>query len=249
MDPKSHVTPVPTSHQQGHLLPLQVQAATQIAHDFKQSMQALRLSLTDLHALLTRDSVAGRKYVEQVELVMSAHVECAMFMDDLLDALSGRVQRVPRAEAVYLNEMFRGMATKFGPSARAAGIHLQIAPTRRVCVTDPYLLGRIISNLVANAIAHSQATRVLIGVRSSQEGLRIMICDDGIGLVQKAPFDGAALSDVVMDSHRDGSSPGHGLGLWIAHQLTRSLGGVIRICTSAGEGSVIQIHLPAALAA
>ncbi|CAN5680593.1 hypothetical protein BH23PSE1_BH23PSE1_14190 [soil metagenome] len=109
---------------------------------------------------------------------------------------------------------------------------------------DPEQLFRVLANLVRNAVqaieALGAAGEVRVIAREDAAGVEIRVEDTGPGLPPKArenlfqPFRGGA--------RRGGS----GLGLVIASELLRGLGGTLDLSHTGPEGTVFRIRLPAA---
>src|SRR5262249_12592079 len=65
--------------------------------------------------------------------------------------------------------------------AKAKGLKLIAAPCSAIVRTDPFLLERILRNLVANAIRYTERGRVLVGCRRG-DTLRVEVWDTGRGI-------------------------------------------------------------------
>lgn len=114
-------------------------------------------------------------------------------------------------------------------------------PAGTVLATDPQALRRIVDNLVDNALRHG-GPAVVLRARASEGGAVVEVDDDGPGMPEA---DVTHLRSPFRDRRLDGS--GHGLGLYIIHELVARLGGTIDVDTH--EGTVVRVHLPALVAA
>ncbi len=107
----------------------------------------------------------------------------------------------------------------------------------------PEAIGRVLRNLVANAIRYAPAETAVVVEVSRQSGAMVMVRDQGVGFdpsflpVAFSPFTRHDPARV-----RDGS--GSGLGLAIAHGFVTSLGG--EIWAEPGPGGVVGFTLPPA---
>ena len=134
-----------------------------------------------------------------------------------------------------------------------------------VCAIDPRVPGRVrgdpgrlkqvLVNLVGNAVKFTPRGEVVLRVKPPTEAqdeavLRFEICDTGAGIPPDmiehvfSPF-------TQLDGSHTRRHGGTGLGLAIARQLTSLMGGVIRVTSAVGQGSVFDfaIRLPALAAA
>ena len=104
---------------------------------------------------------------------------------------------------------------------------------------DGPALGRVLTNLLDNAIAYSQPTQIVIAAELQSEGLQLRVRDRGCGIpIQMLPH--------VFKPHFRGNStvPGSGMGLAIVQDIIHAHGGRIEIASTAGVGTVIRIILP-----
>lgn len=207
-----------------------------IRHDLKNAHLAAAASVRQLAELAREDRL--RSVVAGLEAAIGevrAHAERG------LELLSLGVDDVePVAEPSALEPVLREVELARRAAAEAAGIDLHTLPSGAVAFVDRQLLGRCVGNLVANAIEHSGATRVLVGVRRRGAGCVIEVRDNGRGI------DIEAASGI--DGRRWDEGSGRGLGLWIASRFARLLGGELDVRAQAGRGSCFRVTLPGPVA-
>lgn len=126
------------------------------------------------------------------------------------------------------------------PTAHRLGIDVELsAPGSITANTAPDALGRVMRNLLDNAVRHAES-RVVVSVAASGM-LVVRVTDDGPGFppdfVARA-FDRFTRADSART--RDGS--GTGLGLAIAHRFITGLHGAIR--AEPGPGGAVEFSLP-----
>jgi signal transduction histidine kinase len=129
------------------------------------------------------------------------------------------------------------------PAALAEGIRLHAVSSSQSVKADPTLLGRALSNLVANAIRHSQGRRALIGVRRDSEAVTLWVIDDGRGVGARADtrlFEDFAHGAAVTA----GSREGFGLGLASARRSLALMGGAAGLERPWRGGSAFYLRLP-----
>lgn len=131
--------------------------------------------------------------------------------------------------------------------ARAcAGGHAELAEGRHVTVAvetdvgeatfDAAIVGRILDNLLTNAIRHAPAHgRVVLAAEAAGGGLRFSVADDGPGV-------SAEIAERVFEPFVTGRADGTGLGLAIARELADAHGGRLR--HRPGERTIFVLELP-----
>jgi signal transduction histidine kinase len=160
-------------------------------------------------------------------------------------------EAVVRPEAVALLDIVEQTLVLVRPIAEQKGLRIRIeGPAEPVeLYTDPHKLRQILVNLLANAVKFTDQGEVvvLLRVEGHDAAVRVTIevTDTGRGLsldAQAHVFDPFWQADPTA-THSGGSS---GLGLSVARQLARLLGGDVTVARSvAGEGSTFVVSLPA----
>jgi two-component system sensor histidine kinase BaeS len=157
----------------------------------------------------------------------------------LLEAHALTLDLEPTDPAELANET----AAAYRTLAEAAGVAVRVEAEGGLAplALDPSRMRRVLGNLLANAIRHTQTGgRVIVRVaRDGESGLSLSVSDTGEGI-------SAELLPHVFDRFARGSgSTGSGLGLAIARDLVEAHGGTIAAESSAGQGTTIRIRLPA----
>ncbi len=153
----------------------------------------------------------------------------------------------------YVERTFRHVA-----ESKGVGFAIEVDPALpRSIFTDVKRLQQVIKNLLSNAFKFTQQGRVLLsmepvrsGWSTENEGLgrassvvAISVSDTGIGI----PPD---KQQIIFEAFQqaDGSTSrkygGTGLGLAISREISRLLGGEIRLVSSPGKGSTFTLYLP-----
>jgi signal transduction histidine kinase len=131
-------------------------------------------------------------------------------------------------------ERFRGESKQ---AQRRIEFRAEPAPGR----WDPKRLDQLTSQLVSNALEFGGDEPVEISVGLVDDGARISVRDHGIGVARVdrdrifERFEGAVSSEHFA---------GLGVGLWIASELAKAMGGTARVESSPGAGATFIVHLP-----
>lgn len=161
---------------------------------------------------------------------------------DRLDALVGELlamtQRVqPHPVPVDLAAFLHGQVAQHADTAAAKRLAVSVQGAGSAAVLDPQVVGRILDNLLTNAIRHAPAGgAVTLQVERAPGCLILVVRDSGPGV----PPD---LADQVFEPFVTGRADGTGLGLAIARELADAHGG--RLALRASEtGAAFMLDLP-----
>lgn len=119
--------------------------------------------------------------------------------------------------------------------------HVDI-PTHSIIINlDIAAYERIIDNLIANVINHSQASDINISILEIDDIVEINLMDNGIGISEKdRPYIFTRL--YKCDSSR--GIRGNGLGLAIVQELIKAHKGTIILNSKINKETIFTIHLP-----
>ncbi len=109
---------------------------------------------------------------------------------------------------------------------------------------DSDRLGRVVENLVGNAVKYSpEGGPIRIMLSTADDEVLVAIRDEGIGI---APEDVPRLFDRFTqgDMSSTRSFGGVGIGLFVADQIVHAHGGRIEVASVPGKGSTFTVHLP-----
>ncbi|HEY5660941.1 MAG TPA: ATP-binding protein [Gaiellaceae bacterium] len=114
---------------------------------------------------------------------------------------------------------------------------------------DESQLRQVLDNLLDNAIKYSPSGGdVHLGVEAVDGAVRFSVADEGLGI---PPMERERIFEKFyrLDPDMTGGIGGTGLGLYIARELVRRVGGRIWVEARDGGGSVFRVEIPAAAAA
>ena len=209
------------------------------SHDLLQPLNAARLFVTALS-----ERKLSEKEGEFVEQIDGALKSVEGLLGALLDISRLDAGGVPVKQADFrIADLLNALRHEYGPMASEAGLDLRILPSQAVIRSDPSLLGRVLRNLLSNAIRYTPAGRVLLGCRRRNGCLRFEVWDTGVGIP-------ATHLQEVFEEFRQLNAPSHlrengfGLGLAIVQRIARMLDHSIDLKSELGRGSVFAIEVP-----
>jgi len=149
---------------------------------------------------------------------------------------------VVEKRAFDLWPLVEALIEEMQPVADAAGTRiLNEVPDELVVFADAALLKRILQNLVANAIRHTQRGEVVVGACEQQadHAVECRVSDNGAGIPRE-------LLGRIFEAGETTSSEagGTGLGLAIVQTLTEAHGGKVTVESREGAGSTFRFTLP-----
>jgi signal transduction histidine kinase len=184
-----------------------------------------------------------------IETLSAKTAELDALVSELLTASRLEGGRLPlQLMPVDLREVALSAVDRAQPRAdiARASVRLYLPPMPVVVLADSDHAGRILDNLINNAISYSPPpARVRVSVRTAPVP-RIEVSDKGHGI----PAD---LQDRVFERFYRVDDPsvrhvsGTGLGLYISRELAERMGGTLRVARSKiGIGTTFELRLPAA---
>ena len=220
-----------------------------VSHDLRTPLAAIRaLSEAIADGVVTDDEARSQaKRIEQESIRLSEMV------NDLFEISKINAGAVTAPyERVALDEVVDDVRNIHHTSAERAGVALEVelppAPVR-VIGSDRALV-RVLSNLVANAIAHTPAGgKVSLSMGTDDDGAWVRVDDTGVGIsATDLPrvFDVAYRGSNDRVPRSDSSLPsGSGLGLAIASGLIRAHRGTLS-ARNLSTGARFEVRLPVA---
>jgi Na+/proline symporter/signal transduction histidine kinase len=209
-------------------------------HDILQPLNAARLYASSL--IERTRGRTNRELARHLETALGAVEEIFRAVIDLSRLDAGELK--PRLQAVRLQEVLDRLRVEFEPVARDKGLALTIVPCSLSVTSDPQLLGRLLQNLVSNAVKYTSRGRVLIGCRRKRGRISLEVIDSGMGIPladQEAIFHEFRRLEAGARA-----APGLGLGLSIVQRIARVLGTPLALHSVPGRGTRFRIELPQA---
>ena len=215
-----------------------------VSHDLRTPLTSIR-GYTEL--LMTGQGIdeRGRRFLEVIDRNSRRLLD---LVDDLLVVAQHNVGAFRVAvEALDLAELVAESLVAFAPAAAEKQITLvQRVSGEGGVVGDRTRLGRMLDNLVGNAIKYTQVGGVVeVSLTMAHERATLRVRDNGPGI---APEDQQQIFDHFARARDagDGGLRGIGLGLAIARAIAEAHSGTIGLDSSPGTGATFWVDLPVA---
>ena len=165
----------------------------------------------------------------------------AALIEQLLDLSRLTTHAVPiRRERWRVHELVEQTLSEVAPDRREQ-IEVTIDPGLEIDA-DPAVFGRIVSNLVTNALRHGTAPVHLSATLGEADGeLQLVVEDAGGGVPEDVR---ARVFEEFSRSVRSTGMPGSGLGLAIARSYAHAHGGELVLDQDGSRGARFRLVLP-----
>jgi len=218
-----------------------------ISHDIRTPVNAMVLSCQLLRAIGLGQFEPGEIRALTEEMLNNA-ASLVELVNDLLDIARYDQGKLEFVESEFpLGGFLVGTLEGMRPLAfqKALGLEAEVETPAAVLRTDRIKLGRVVQNLVANAIKFTDEGEVRVAARASTDsGLVLTVRDTGVGIPE-------AMRENIFDEFAQLRNPerdrtkGTGLGLAICRRLVTAMGGEIRVASEPGQrGSTFRVTLP-----
>jgi putative PEP-CTERM system histidine kinase len=203
-----------------------------VVHDIKTliSQMSLLLSNAERHG---HDPEFQREFIPSVRDAVDK-------MSRMLAQINSRRAKETRRTTVELAALVRGLARQLANAAVPIEID---APTRNLSVeADEEQVSSIFRHLMQNAVEAARGrVQVRLQPNPRDDGILAEVEDDGPGM--DAAFIREQLFRPLASTKRDG----YGIGAYQCRELIRELGGQLTVSSHPGGGTIMRVHLPAAV--
>ena len=220
------------------------------SHDLRQPLHALSINATTLELLASRQTDPLIK--ELSHSINRALGQSNGLLDSLLEISKLDAHAVkPQIQSVDLAGLLSGVRDEFAALAAHKSLAMQtaLALPPLLAATDPLLLRRILSNLVGNAVKFTTTGSVSLSARHLGPGrLLVAVADTGPGIAadqQARVFE----EFYQIDNSARERNLGLGLGLAIVQRTAGLLGAPLRLASTPGRGTTVELELPVSAAA
>ena len=221
---------------------LQRRFTSDVSHELRTPLTTVRMAADVLHASREEMVPALRR---SSELLVAELDRFEALLADLLEIsrLDAGVAELG-AERVDMHGVVNRAVEAVRGIADETGTPLELdLPVGVPAEVDPRRVERIVRNLVANAIDHSEGKPVRVVLRADERAVAVLVRDQGVGL---RPGEAGLVFNRFWraEESRARRSGGSGLGLSIAIEDARLHGGWLQAWGEIGKGAAFRLTLP-----
>ncbi|GLO08977.1 ATP-binding response regulator [Pseudomonas putida] len=209
----------------------------QASHDLRQPIHSIGLFTACL-----REAQLGEEERRLVDSIDRSLLNVSQLFRSILDLYTldnGRVQ--PRSETFALAGFLAELVRQNTEPARWAGVEIRLRPCAYWTCTDRGMLTTMVQNVLSNCFKYAAHRPLLLAVRRCDEGLAIVVYDQGRGIDeahQRLVFEEFYRVRQV----RDNDVEGVGLGLSIVRRLGHLMGLKVKLRSRPGHGTAVSLQ-------
>lgn len=211
--------------------------AKQVAHEIKNPLTPMKLSLQHLqYAIQRKDEQLEDKIKKTTELLIT-QIDSLSAMAEEFSSFAKMPE--PKMEKTDLANVLDSVIHLFDKEQNMVFDYVALPPDTFV-LADQHQLGRVFTNILKNAVqAIPEDRKGLIRIRALVEVGRVMITfeDNGTGIPE-------ALRKQIFSPNFSTKNSGMGLGLAISKRIVELFGGVINFQSTEGKGTTFEVQLP-----
>jgi signal transduction histidine kinase len=215
-----------------------------MSHELRTPLNAI-LGYADL-VLMGVPQPVGDRTRHQVERMRDAAGRLLRLVEEVLSfARLDADREVLRVEPTLLSNVLEDTMALLDPIAKKKGLQLIVdAPEPELIIeTDGWKLRHVLSNLLSNAVKFTEHGSVELRVRRTGDRVLFELSDTGIGI---AAENSERIFEPFWQIEQSATRryEGSGLGLGVARELARLLGGDIDVTSELGKGSTFRMEIP-----
>lgn len=219
------------------------------SHELRTPTAALK---AEAEVTLAREHRTEAEYRESITVMLQSSQRLTRIVDDLfLLARSDAGHLVARDEPLYLEEVVHDATRAMIQVGERRGVRVELKQmTQAPFRGDPDLLGRLLLNLLDNAIKYSPSgATVEVTMLAAHGEHLISVVDQGPGIAPDAIesiFERFYRGDAARSRAEGSVTDGAGLGLAIARRIAVAHGGSLSVTSSCPGRTEFRLALPAA---
>jgi two-component system sensor histidine kinase BaeS len=215
-----------------------------VGHDLRTPLTSIRAIVEALADGLVEEEAQRARYLRTAQADIRA---LSTLIDDLFEMAQMDAGGLRLAKAtIAISDLVSDTLEQFSVPSQQAGVRLEGSAdaSAQPVTVDVQRIGRVLANLISNAIRHTQpGGMVTITAARREHDLLVRIRDTGEGIrPEDLPF--VFERFYRSEKSRSRGTGGAGLGLAICKGIVELHGGSIGVNSRAGEGTEVWFQIP-----
>jgi signal transduction histidine kinase len=219
-----------------------------LSHDLRTPLAAMQGYIEILS--IQNDSLSEEERAQHIETITRNASQLKLLIDQIFELAhleDGQVQI--NVESFVIGELVHDIMAKFSLTAQKKNIALKIRPQnlQKIVHSDIAKLERILSNLIDNALRHTNENgTIILEIIHKNDFLAITVTDNGSGINAKELayiFDARFRASNALGKNNQHA----GLGLAICKRLCQLLNGELTVESELGNGCKFSLQIRAGL--
>jgi len=214
-----------------------------VSHDLQTPLTSMRAILEAITDGVVDDPETIKRYLHTAQRDVSS---LSALIDDLFQMAQLDAGGFPlNKDNASLSDLVSDTLESFTELAKQQDIMLEgnVDPDVDPVHMDTQAIGRVLNNLIGNALRHTTKGRVSVWVRRSSQGAEVTVSDTGEG-IRAEDLQHIFERFYRGEKSRNRGTGGAGLGLAIARGIVRAHGGDIKVESEIGKGTQFTFHIP-----
>ena len=217
---------------------------THLSHDLRTPLATMQGYIETM--VIKGDKLSSQEQSEYLATAQRNSMQLKRLIDQIFELAHLEDGQVTvNLETFAIGELLHDIMAKFALKAKNKNIHLSLQPhqCRFIVYSDIAKLERIITNLLENAIRHTdEGGEVAVIVSQLTDKVKVAVTDNGSGISKE---DIAYIFDARYRASNaiEDSTPHAGLGLAISQKLSRILNSELLVESKLGLGSNFSLSL------
>nr|WP_294857995.1 HAMP domain-containing sensor histidine kinase [uncultured Fluviicola sp.] len=210
-----------------------------VTHELKTPLAATKLYLQTIQ----KHKLSEEKQIELIQKALDESSRLETLVEQILTASRLEQQAMPRLTTAFSLKDFLNKLISIQEKRFNISIHLNDFEDIQL-ETDPLIFTNILNNLIENGYKYGYTDRGLdLVISKDDQYVSIEVRDYGKGIPPEQ-------QDLLfkkfnrLENEETRSTKGTGLGLFIAKECARTLGGNLRLLKVEGPGACFQIQMP-----
>jgi len=202
-----------------------------LSHDIQQPLASLRSTIMNLDGADEEKVQKMQNAFDYLETIARSNIKTT---PDNPPTSDGSIW----TETFPLRAVLDNVHQMFIDEADSKGLAFSYDAPRVNVSSDPVQLMRAVSNLISNAIQHTNTGEIRLNTKRESGRLKICIEDTGEGMSKEQQ------DRMLLRNNKGDKSTGTGLGLAIVQEISETLGLEFELFSAPGKGTRAQLSFP-----